>query len=98
MTQSTAEAEYVAAAEAAKEMVWTRRLVQEMIGQVETPVLHVDNQSPIKLVHNPAMHQFTKHIDIRYHYIREVVEKEIFKTEDVNTKEQLADIFTKPLM
>lgn len=68
-------------------------MVEEMIGRIETPILHIDNQTAIKLI----QHQYTKHIDIRYHYIREVVERGVFTTEYVSSKEQLADVLTKPL-
>lgn len=68
-------------------------MVVEMIGRIETPILHIDNQTAIKLI----QHQYTKHIDIRYHYIREVVERGVFTTEYVSSKEQLADVLTKPL-
>lgn len=95
--QSTAEAEYMSAAEAAKEMVWLRGLLEEMIGTIERPTMWVDNQSAIKIINNPTITQHSKHIRVRYHYIREVVEEGIFKTEYINTKEQLADVLTKPL-
>ncbi|MGK3945729.1 Ty1/Copia family ribonuclease HI, partial [Streptomyces caeruleatus] len=46
---------------------------------------------------NPIQHSRTKHIDIRYHYIRELVEEKVISLEYISTEKQLADIFTKPL-
>lgn len=57
----------------------------------------MDNQSAIRLIKNPEFHRRTKHIDVRYHYIRENFEKDLFKIEFVSTNEQSADIFTKAL-
>lgn len=97
VAQSTAEAEYIAAAEAAKELIWLRRMLMEVDGLDETPMLHIDNQSCIRMSVNPAMHNYTKHIQVRYHYLREVVDQGLIKPEYIGTKEQLADIFTKAL-
>ena len=71
VTLSTTESEYVAAAAAAKEAIWLRKLMRD-IGCLSAgaTVINVDNQSAIKLVKNPEYHKRTKHIDIRYHYIR----------------------------
>ena len=60
-------------------------------------VIFVDNQSAIRLVRNPEFHRRTKHIDIRYHYIREKVEEKMLKIEYVRTEQQKADVFTKAL-
>lgn len=56
-----------------------------------------DNCSTIKLSKNPVMHRRTKHIDVRYHYIRELVNKGVIKLKFCGTKEQLTDMMTKPL-
>lgn len=95
---STTEAEYVAAASATKEIVWIRKLLTDIGCECNGgTVLYIDNQSAIRLAKNPEFHKRTKHIDIRYHYIREKVqEKEIF-VEYVQTVNQRADIFTKAL-
>ena len=60
-------------------------------------ILYCDNTSAINISKNPVMHAKTKHIAINYHYLRELVEDKEVKMEYVNTKEQIADIFTKPL-
>jgi hypothetical protein len=56
-----------------------------------------DNTSAISISKNPVMHSKTKHIPIKYHFLREQVENQVVKLEYVPTKEQIADIFTKPL-
>lgn len=60
-------------------------------------LLKVDNQSAIALCKNPVFHERSKHIDIRYHYVRDCVEEEKIVVEYVRTGAQLADILTKPL-
>ena len=59
--------------------------------------LFCDNESTIKLSKNPVQHSNTKHIQIRHHFLRDHVNKEDIDIIHVNTEEQLADIFTKPL-
>jgi len=59
--------------------------------------LYCDNLSAINISKNPIQHSRTKHIDIRHHFIRDLVEEKIVTLEHVATEEQLADIFTKPL-
>ena len=62
-----------------------------------TMILYCDNLSAINISKNPIQHSRTKHIDIRHHYIRELVEDKVIKLEHVTTEMQLADIFTKAL-
>ncbi len=59
--------------------------------------MHIDNQSAIKLIKNPVYHKRTKHIDVKYHFIREKYQDKTVNIEYVNSNEQLADIFTKAL-
>lgn len=95
---STTEAEYVAMCETAKETSWMRRLLSgigcEQIGPTK---LLCDNQGAIKLVHNPEFHRRTKHIDVKFHYVREKKEDGTLDVNYINTKCQLADILTKAL-
>ena len=63
----------------------------------EPMILYYDNTSAIKISKNHVMHAKIKHIVIKYHYVRELVEDKEVKMEYVNSKEQIADIFTKPL-
>lgn len=95
---STTESEYVAAANAAKELVWLRQLLSELLpNMLEAPKFYLDNQSAIQLIKNPEYHKRTKHIDIKYHFIRELFVKNFFDLEFVSTKNQIADILTKSL-
>lgn len=96
---STTEAEYVAASMATTDLVWHLRLLNELLAPVKlkTPTLFVDNQSALKLIRNPQFHKRTKHIDVKYHYIREKYEEGMMNIEYVKSEDQLADIFTKAL-
>lgn len=95
---STTESEYIAASETVKELVWINRLLMELVtNRPPSPTLFMDNQSAIRLIKNPEYHKRTKHIDVRYHYIRDMFEEELFKIEFISTHEQSADIFTKAL-
>ena len=94
---SAAEAEYIAATEATKEAIWWRQFLQELGFPQNTTVLHEDNQACILLSKNPQSHSRTKHIQIRYHFIREKVLSEEVSLQYVKTKDQLADMFTKNL-
>jgi hypothetical protein len=92
------EAEYIAAAAAACQGVWLARLLTDMIGtESGAPELLVDNQSVIALSKNPVFHEWSKHIDVRYHYIRECVDEGRIIIVYTKTEEQLADILTKAL-
>ncbi|MCO5574586.1 hypothetical protein L7F22_028374 [Adiantum nelumboides] len=73
LPQST-KAEYVAASEACKEGIWLGRLVTDLGIKEEMLMLHCDSQSAIQLACNPVYHSKTKHVDVKYHFIREMVE------------------------
>jgi hypothetical protein len=60
-------------------------------------VILCDNQSCIKMMENPVFHDKSKHIEIRYHYIRDMVQRGVVKLQYVGTNEQVADVLTKPL-
>jgi hypothetical protein len=66
---STTEAEYVAATEASKEMIWLQRFMEELGKKQENSRLYCDSQSAIHLAKNSAFHSKTKHIQLRYHFI-----------------------------
>ncbi|MCO5591798.1 hypothetical protein L7F22_045790 [Adiantum nelumboides] len=68
------QAEYVAASEACKEAIWLGRLVTDLGIKEETPMLHCDSQIVIQLARNPIYHSKTKHVDVKYHFIKEMVE------------------------
>jgi hypothetical protein len=98
VTLSMTEAEYVAATHAAKEAVWLRRLITELFPSLDAPTtLYGNNQSVIVLVHGRQYHSRTKHIDIRYHFIRYIIEAGSIKLIYCPTNEQTADTLTKML-
>jgi hypothetical protein len=98
VTLSTAEAEYVAATHAAKEAIWLRRFLSEVLSPITTPtVLNCDNQAAIKLATTDNYHARTKHIDICYHFIWQVISDGILTLIYCPTDDMVADIFTKSL-
>lgn len=95
---STTESEYIAAPHAVKELVWLKGLLSELLlVEINVPIFFMDNQSAIRLVKNPAYHKRTKHIDVRYHFIREKFEDGAFVLNYVPSNEMVADILTKAL-
>ncbi|KAG6524466.1 hypothetical protein ZIOFF_014375 [Zingiber officinale] len=95
---SSCEAEFMAATTAACQALWLRSLVSELTGEEPKPVtLFVDNRSAIALMKNPVFHGRSKHIDTKFHFIRECVEKGQIMVEFINTGEQRADALTKAL-
>ncbi|KAG6530926.1 hypothetical protein ZIOFF_004693 [Zingiber officinale] len=95
---SSCEAEFMAATTAACHALWLRSLASELTGLKPKPVtLFVDNKSAIALMKNPVFHGRSKHIDTRFHFIRECIEKGQIVVEFVNTGEQRADALTKAL-
>ncbi|KAE8658140.1 Retrovirus-related Pol polyprotein from transposon TNT 1-94 [Hibiscus syriacus] len=94
---STTEAEYMAAAEAAKEALWLTGLVKELGVQQGGVQLLCDNQSAIHLAKNQVYRARTKHIDVRFHKIRELVASGEVLFQKVHTDENAADMFTKPV-
>ncbi|KAM3197342.1 hypothetical protein ACQJBY_072793 [Aegilops geniculata] len=95
---SSCEAEYIAAATAACQGIWLARLFGELMNQPGAPFsLFIDNKSAISLCKNPVLHDRSKHIDLRYHFIRDYVEKRWVAVEFIGTRDQKADILTKPL-
>ena len=95
---STAESEYQALCAAAQEFIWLQRLFTEMgLLTVVKPMLYSDNKACIAIANNPVMHKYTKHIDVRLHFIRELLQRDVLKVTYIETKENVADIFTKGL-
>lgn len=97
VAQSTTDAEYFAANQASREIVWIKKLLSPLYNCQVPTTLFVDNQSALKMIKNPEFHKRTKHIDIKFHYIREKFNEGVFKLEYINTRNQVADILTKPL-
>lgn len=94
---SSTESEYAAMSEASREAVYLRNLIHEITGNLYVIDLHCDNQSAMKLASSQQCHNRSKHIDVRYHYIRNVINDNIIKIKYVPTGEMPADILTKGL-
>ena len=94
---STAEAEYIAAGSSCSQLVWMKQMLKEYNVEQDVMTLYCDNMSAINISKNPVQHSRTKHIDIRHHYIRDLVDDKVITLEHVDTEEQIADIFTKAL-
>lgn len=95
---SSCEAEYVAGAAAACQGVWLSRLIGDMLGKPAAKFkLLIDNQAAIALSKNPVHHDRSKHIDIKFHFIRDCVDTSKVEVSHVRTQEQLADVLTKAL-
>ncbi len=95
---STAEAEYVALSVATQEVVWIRRLLSDLGACPKEPtILMEDNQGAIAISKNPVSHARTKHIDIKFHFVREAVKEGIISLTYCPTEKMTADLLTKPL-
>ena len=95
---SSVEAEYMAAAAATKEAVWWRRFLTELGLPPPGPTtIYSDSQGSIALAKNPDSHDRTKHIDVRYHFIRQQLACQAIRAEFIGTEQMLADVLTKPL-
>jgi hypothetical protein len=85
----------MAASQAGCEALWLRKMLHGLFGQMLRPTtIYCDNQSCIKLSENPVFHDRSKHIEIRYHFIRDWVQRGAVKLEYISTDEQVADILT----
>jgi len=95
---SSCEVAYIVAVTATCQGIWLARLLGEMLNQDTVPALiFVDNKLTISLCKNPVLHDRIKHIDLRYHFIRDFVKKSTVVVEFIRTGEQKGDILTKPL-
>ena len=92
---STTEVEYIAAVEASKEMLWLKGFLQELGLKQDEYLVLCDSQSAMDLSKNSMYHARTKHIDVRYHWLRNVIELKKMKLKKVNTNKNGADMLTK---
>ncbi|GJV48908.1 retrovirus-related pol polyprotein from transposon TNT 1-94 [Tanacetum coccineum] len=97
VAMSSAEAEYVAAAGCCASILWMKSQLSDYDIHYKMVPIFCDNTSAIAISNNPVLHSRTKHIDIRYHFIRNHILKRDIELHFVPTEYQLADIFTKPL-
>jgi histone deacetylase 1/2 len=98
VSRSSTEAEYKAVGDATAELIWVQCLLRELrVPQTQSPVLWCDNIGATYLSSNPVFHARTKHIEVDYHFVRERVAQKLLRIRFISSKDQLADIFTKPL-
>ena len=92
---STTEAEYVAATEAIKEIIWLHGFLDELGKKQEIGILHSDSQSAIFLAKNSVFHSKLKHIQTKYHFIRYLVEDKLVILENICESKNPTDMLTK---
>ncbi|KAJ9546608.1 hypothetical protein OSB04_019151 [Centaurea solstitialis] len=97
VSTSTAESEYVAAGICCAQVLWLRNQLQDYDIQLSKIPIYCENTSAIAIANNPVLHSKTKHIEVRYHFIRDHVMNGDIELHFVPTEYQLADLFTKPL-
>jgi hypothetical protein len=94
---STAEAEYITTGHCCAQLLWMRQTLRDYGYKLSKVPFLCDNESAIRMANNPVKHSRTKHIDIQYHFLRDHQQRGDIEIAYVSTKEQLVDIFTKPL-
>jgi len=97
---STCEAEYIAGYKAAQEIIWIQNMINDLRIdglKVTSTTLLIDNNAALKLTRNPELHDRTKHIELKYHFLRDLTLSGRINTQRVDTKDNLADLLTKPL-
>ena len=94
---STTEAEYIATGSCCSQLLWMKKLLSDYGISQDTMVVYCDNSSAIDISKNLVQHSKTKHIEIKYHFIRDLVEWKIVALEYIPIERQNANIFTKPL-
>lgn len=98
VTLSTTEAEFIAAAACACQGIWLRRILDQLgHSQDKSTTIYCDNSSTIKLSKNLVLHGRSKHIDVRFHFLRDLARDGVIELVHCNTQEQVSDIMTKPL-
>ncbi|KAM0977924.1 hypothetical protein ACFX13_014221 [Malus domestica] len=94
---STTEAEYMAVTEAIKEAIWLQGLLDDLGVQQDHVDVHCDSQSAIHLAKNQVHHARTKHIDVRFHFVREVIDEGDILLQKIGIADNPADMLTKPV-
>ncbi|KAJ0600422.1 putative RNA-directed DNA polymerase [Helianthus annuus] len=92
---STCEAEYIAASSCCSHVLWIQQQMQDYGFEFLTTPIYVDNEAALQITRNPVQHSKTKHIDIKYHFIRDCFEKRLIDVVHIHTDHQRADLFTK---
>ena len=98
VSRSSAEAEYRAMATTSCELTWIRFLLNDLqVSHSQPAILHYDNKAALHIATNPVFHEWTKHIELDCHLIREKIQSGLIQTAYISATHQLVDIFTKPL-
>ena len=98
VTLSITEAEFIAATACACQAIWLRRILEELqFQQIEATIVFCDNNSVIKLSKNPVLHGRSKHINVRYYFLRDLSNDGTIKLVYYRSEDQVANIQTKPL-
>ncbi|XP_073039066.1 secreted RxLR effector protein 161-like [Primulina eburnea] len=92
---STTEAEYISLTEAVKEALWIKGFVNELGYEQNSAKVFCDSRSAIHLSKNTVFHERTKHIDVRLHFVREIITRDLVSIKKINTKINPADMLTK---
>ena len=88
----------MSASSVAREAVWLRKILVGLFGHISEPaMIHCDNQSCVQMLVNPVFHEMSNHIEIRYHFIHDMVQKSAVKLQYIPTDDQTTDVLTKPL-
>ncbi|GJW75164.1 putative ribonuclease H-like domain-containing protein [Tanacetum coccineum] len=95
MANSTTEAEYVAAANCCGQVLWIQNQMMDYGFNFMNTKIHIDNESTISVIKNPVAHSRTKHIEIRFHFIRDCYEKRLIEVIMIHTDHYVADLLTK---
>ena len=94
---STTEAKFIAITEACKEVLWLKKFLEELGLKQERYILYCDSQSAIHLSKNSTFHSKSKHIDVRYHWIRNVLDMKLLQLEKIHTDDNSSNMMTKTL-
>uniref|UniRef100_A0A5B7B1Y6 Reverse transcriptase Ty1/copia-type domain-containing protein n=1 Tax=Davidia involucrata TaxID=16924 RepID=A0A5B7B1Y6_DAVIN len=98
VTLSSTEAEFVAATARACQAIWLKKILKELHFKEDGPThIYCDNSSAIKLSKNPVLHGRSKHIDVKYHFLRDLTNDGVINLIYCRSEDQIADILTKPL-
>ncbi|GJU54520.1 putative ribonuclease H-like domain-containing protein [Tanacetum coccineum] len=95
VANSTTEAEYVAAANCCGQVLWIQNQMMDYGFNFMNTRIHIDNESTISVIKNPVAHSRTKHIEIRFHFIRDCYEKRLIEVIKIHTDSNVADLLTK---
>ncbi|GJT15552.1 putative ribonuclease H-like domain-containing protein [Tanacetum coccineum] len=95
MANSTTKAEYVAAANCCGQVLWIQNQMMDYGFNFMNTKIHIDNESTISVIKNPVAHSRTKHIEIRFHFIRDCYEKRLIEVIKIHTDSNVADLLTK---